>query len=347
MGEADRRSGFLRSIRLATHTSPPNLPARMSAFQVIITILASVVLFLYGLTSFSREVQATGGPKLREWLGRATGRWWSCFGLGAGATLLVQSSSATTSLTVALVDAGAISLGHSLPVLLGAHVGTTATAGLVSFKLTGIGAVCIVLGALLGLLPVRWHVLGKPVFYFGIIFFGLELISQSMRPLRESGLLHYLLLLTETPWLGVIAGAVATMVIQSSSATTGLAVVLVLEGALAPEAAIPVVVGASLGTTTTALLASVPLSHPARRAALFNAGFSMGGVLLIAPVLPWFSEWITAHAATPAMAVAMAHTVFNVGVAAVFMGPSVWWARRYGATAGRPSAMAAVAAKER
>lgn len=312
----------------------------MSVFQVIIAILAAVALFLYGLTSFSREVQATGGPMLRAWLGRATRRWWSGFALGAAATLLVQSSSATTSLTVALVDAGAITLGHSLPVFLGAHVGTTATAWIVSFKLTGIGAFCIVAGAVLGLLPVRWHVFGKPVFYFGIIFFGLDLISQAMTPLRQSGLLSYLLLLTETPWLALLAGAMATMVIQSSSATSGLAVVLVLEGALVPEAAIPVVIGASMGTTTTALLASVPLSPVARQAALWNAGFSLGGVVFIAPVLPWFSDLVLRLAASPAMAVALAHTLFNVAVAIAFMGPSVWWARRHAArSAGEPTAV--------
>lgn len=308
----------------------------MSVFQVIIAILAAVALFLYGLTSFSREVQATGGPVLKAWLGRATRRWWSGFALGLGATLLVQSSSATTSLTVALVDAGAIALGHSLPVFLGAHVGTTATAWIVSAKLTGIGAFCIVAGAVLGLLPVRWHVLGKPVFYFGIIFFGLDLISQAMTPLRETGVLHYLLLLTETPWLALLAGALATIIIQSSSATSGLAVVLVLEGVLAPGAAIPVVIGASMGTTTTALLASVPLSRDARRAALWNAGFGLGGVILFAPVLPWFTELVIRLAPAPAMVVALAHTIFNVSVAVVFLGPSVWWSRRIGPAAAAP-----------
>jgi phosphate:Na+ symporter len=299
----------------------------MSAFQIIIAILAAVALFLYGLTSFSREVQATGGPVLRAWLDRATRRWWSGFLLGASATLIVQSSSATTSLTVALVDAGAITLAHSLPVFLGAHLGTTATAWLVSFKLTGIGAFFIVAGAALGLLPVRWHVLGKPVFYFGLIFFALDLIGHAMAPLRQSGLLHYLLLLTATPWLALIAGAVATMIIQSSSATSGLAVVLVLEGVLTAEAAIPVVIGASVGTTTTALLASVPMSRVAWVAALTNAAFSVGGVVLIAPALPWFSAWAVAKTDSPAMAVALAHTTFNFGVAALFMGPSVWWGR--------------------
>lgn len=300
----------------------------MSGLQVILAICAAITLFLYGLTGFSREVQATGGPRLQAWLGRATRRWWTGFGLGAGATLLVQSSSATTSLTVALVDAGAITLGHSLPVMLGANVGTTATAWLVSFKLTGIGAFFIVLGAVLGLLPVRWHIIGKPVFYFGLIFFGLDLIAGAMTPLKQSELLRHALLLTENPWLGLLVGAVATAVIQSSSATSGLAVVMVAEGVLDPTAAIPVVIGANLGTTTTALLASVTLSVAARRAAWWNTLFNLGGVALVLPVLPWFAGWAVAQTASPGMAVALAHTLFNIALALLFIGPSVWWERR-------------------
>lgn len=300
----------------------------MSVWQILLAICAAVTLFLYGLTGFSREVQATGGPRLQAWLQRATRRWWTGFGLGAGATLLVQSSSATTSLTVALVDAGAITLGNSLPVMLGANVGTTATAWLVSFKLTGIGALCIVLGGVLGLLPVRWHVIGKPVFYFGLIFFGLDLMASAMTPLRQSEFLRHALLLTENPWLGLLVGAVATAVIQSSSATSGLAVVLVAEGVLTPAAAIPVVIGANIGTTTTALLASVTLSGAARRAAAWNTLFNLSGVALISPVLPAFSAWAVAQTSSPGMAVALAHTVFNFAVALLFIGPCVAWERR-------------------
>lgn len=306
----------------------------MSVWQVILAICAAVTLFLYGLTGFSREVQAAGGPRLQEWLRRATRRWWAGFGLGAGVTLLVQSSSATTSLTVALVDAGAISLGHSLPVMLGANVGTTATAWLVSFKLTGIGAFCIVLGGVLGLLPVRWHIIGKPVFYFGLIFFGLDLIAGAMVPLKQSELLRHALLLTENLWMGLLVGALVTAVIQSSSATSGLAVVMVAEGVLEPAAAIPVVIGANLGTTTTALLASVTLSAAARRAAWWNTMFNLGGVALIVPVLPWFSAWAVAQVVSPGMAVALAHTLFNIALALLFIGPSVWWGRQRGGRAG-------------
>jgi Na/Pi-cotransporter len=291
----------------------------MSAFQIAIAVFAAVALFLYGLTSFSREVQAAGGQVLRDWLGRATGRWWAAFLLGAGATLAVQSSSATTSLTVALVDAGVIRFVNSLPVMLGANVGTTATAWLVSFKLTGLGAFFIVVGTLLGMLPVRWHVFGKPVFYFGFIFFSLDLISLAVAPLRDAGWLRQALLLADNPWLGLLAGAAVTALIQSSSATSGLAVLFVQQGVLDAPDAIPVVIGANIGTTTTALLASISLSGAARRAAVVNTLFNCGGALLLAPWLTDFAAGITAAAPSPAAAVALAHTVFNTAMAALFL----------------------------
>ena len=292
---------------------------RVSVFQISIAVLAAIALFLYGLTSFSREVQAAGGPVLRAWLTRATSRWWSGFGLGAGTTLLLQSSSATTSLTVALVDAHVITLVNSLPVMLGANVGTTVTAWLVSFKLTGLGAFFIVAGTLLGLLPLRWHIFGKAVFYFGIIFFSLDLIGLALTPIRQSGWLEEILLLTGNPWLGILAGAAVTALVQSSSATSGLVVLLVQQGLMPAEHAIPMVVGANIGTTTTALLASISLSANARRAALANTFFDAAGVLLLAPLMPVFVESMVRWTPSPAFAVALAHTVFNTLLAAFFM----------------------------
>ncbi|HXY38981.1 MAG TPA: Na/Pi symporter, partial [Vicinamibacteria bacterium] len=132
----------------------------MTGLHGLFAAVSAVVLFLYGLQSFSRELQAVGGSALQSWLGRVTASRWLGFLVGALATAVVQSSSAVTTLTAALVDAGAISFRSSLGVLLGSNVGTTTTAWLVSFKLTGIGPVFIVVGALLSALPVRARVLG-------------------------------------------------------------------------------------------------------------------------------------------------------------------------------------------
>ena len=157
----------------------------MTGLQSIFATISAIVLFIYGLQGFSRELQTVGGLALRSWLGRVTASRWLGFAVGALATAVVQSSSAITSLTAALVDASVISFRASLGVLLGSNVGTTATAWLVSLKLTAIGPFFIVLGTLMSVLPKRISIAGKAVFYFGLIFFALDLISGELMPLRE------------------------------------------------------------------------------------------------------------------------------------------------------------------
>ncbi|MFL5255892.1 MAG: Na/Pi symporter [Rhodopila sp.] len=134
---------------------------------------------MFGLQSFSAELRRLGGDALNAWLGRITGNCWLGFLLGALTTAIVQSSSAISALTVALVDAGAMTFTESLGVLLGSNVGTTATAWLVSFKLSDLGSYVIVIGVILSALPIRLNVIGKAVFFFGFIFFSPDLISTA------------------------------------------------------------------------------------------------------------------------------------------------------------------------
>jgi len=166
------------------------LAGEMSNLRILLASVSAIVLFLYGLEAFSSEIQLAGGARLNKWLGRLTKSRWRGVLLGAVATAIVQSSSAVTSLTVALVDAGTMSFGSSLGVLLGANVGTASTAWLVSLKLTSIGPFFIVFGALLGALPTRFKMLGKVAFYFGFIFFSLDVVSFTLKPLAQSPLLH-------------------------------------------------------------------------------------------------------------------------------------------------------------
>jgi len=146
----------------------------MSNLRILFASISAIVLFLYGLEGFSREIQTVGGEALRKWLGHLTKSRWRAVVLGAVATAIIQSSSAVTSLTVALVDAGTITLRSSMGVLLGANIGTTSTAWLVSLKLTGIGPFFIVLGFVLSAILTRFEVLGKAAFYFEFIFFSLD-----------------------------------------------------------------------------------------------------------------------------------------------------------------------------
>jgi len=291
----------------------------MDALTPAFGILAAIVLFLYGLQGFAREVEAHGQQTLQGWFGRVTHNRLGGFLLGAVATAVVQSSSAVSSIAVALVGSGVIPFRQSLAVLFGANVGTTVTAWLVAFKFTGIGPVFLVIGGLLSLLPGRASMLGKAVFYFGFIFFSLGLISESLEPLQSSAAFGTWLQAVETPWAGVLAGMAITLLLQSSSVTTGLIIVLVQQGFMTADVAIAVVIGANLGSTGTALLASLPLQREAKRAALANLFFNVGGLLFWAPFIPWLARAISDAMQTPALGVAMAHVLFNLSTALVFL----------------------------
>ena len=295
----------------------------MTTFQAIISAVAAIVLFLHGLEGFSREVQAVGGAALQSWLPRVTESRWRGFLIGAAATAVVQSSSAITALAVSLVDAGVISFRGSLGIVLGANVGTTATAWLVSFKLTGIGPFFIVAGALLSALPVRARSIGKALVYFGVVFFALDLISTELKPLQSQPWFQGGLAMATTPLLGVLMGLLFTAVVQSSSVTTGLAILLVQQGVLPGESAIPIVLGANVGSTSTALVASMAMQPAARAAAISNFLFNAVGVLLYLPFLDQFSQKML-ETGDPAMAVAWAHLAFNLSVAALFLSTLGW-----------------------
>ena len=300
-----------------------------SDFQVFVLVLSALLLFLYGLEHFSQELQTVGREKLPRWLGLATRDRFRGLLLGASVTAVVQSSSAVSALVIALVNSGTLSFGASLAVLLGAKVGTTSTAWLVSYKLTHIGPYLIVLGGLLTMLPFSIRVVGRAIFYFGFIFFALDLIGTSLEPLRQSDWVLAWLARAEVPWFGVLIGIVVTVILQSSSVVSGLAIVLVQQSVLAPLGAVAVVVGASLGTTATGLIASIPMDAYAKRVALMNLMFNAVGVVLILPFIVPFGAWALRLGNDASQAVALANLAFNGGVALLFLPLTGWLGRRF------------------
>ena len=284
----------------------------MSNLRILLAAVSAIVLFLYGLEAFSREIQAVGGETLAKWLNRLTENRWRAVLLGTVATAIVQSSSAVSSLVVAFVDAGTMTFRSSLGVLLGANIGTTSTAWLVSLKLTGIGPFFIIFGTVLGALPTRFKMLGKAAFYFGFIFFSLDVVSATLKPLAQNPVFAEILGRSSTPLMGVLAGAVITALVQSSSITTGVCILLVQQDILAGYAAIPIVIGANIGTTATALVASIKMQKTARRVAVANLCFNTFGVLLFLPFLGWFSVEVVKFSGEPSMAVAWGQVIFNV-----------------------------------
>jgi phosphate:Na+ symporter len=290
---------------------------------------------LYGLEHFSKELQAIGSARLPRWLGLATRHRLGGFALAAAVTAVVQSSSAVSALVVALVNAGTLSFAASLAVLLGAKVGTTSTAWLVSYELTHIGPYLIVLGGVLTMLPFDIRVLGRAIFYFGFIFFALDLVSASLAQLQQAPWVMAMLSQAEVPWMGVLIGVAVTVVLQSSSVVSGLAIVLVQQGVLPPMGAVAMVVGATLGTTFTSLIASIPMDRFARRSAWMNLLFNAVGVLLMLPFITPFGAWALRLGQSAAEAVALANLAFNLGVALLFL-PLTQWMGRHFAPPGEP-----------
>jgi phosphate:Na+ symporter len=205
--------------------------------------------------------------------------------IGAIFTAVIQSSSATSVITIGLVNAGVLSFKNSVGIIFGANIGTTVTAQLVAFKLTAFAPLFIVVGFALSLVRTRASIFGKSIFYFGFVFFSLNLISSSLQPLHNEPTLLEYLLRPQNPLLAVLAGCVFTALVQSSSVTTGLAIIFTQQGLLGLENAVPIIVGANIGTTATALIAMFNMDLAAKKTALSHFLFNVGGVLLFIPVL--------------------------------------------------------------
>lgn len=283
----------------------------MEALQTLMVIVSAIVLFIYGLQSFSKEIEHFGEEKLSNWIGKLT-RWkFGSFALGAVVTGIIQSSTLVSSLTVSLVNSGIITFRDSLLILLGTNVGTTSTAWIVSFQSSLLGPFFIVLGTLVSMIPGKIATAGKSIFYFGFIFFGLTLIGDAMQPIKDDPLLVDILAKAGNPVMGILYGIVITVIIQSSSVVVGLVIVLVSQGTIDISAAIPIVIGANIGTTSTALLIGLRLSPMSRLVALSASLFNIVGVLLMFPFFGLLENLAISFSPVPALQVAIAFTISN------------------------------------
>lgn len=291
----------------------------MRDYHLIFSILSAIILFLFGLSSFSSELKAAAGPKLQEIVNLITKNRFIAFFTGTIFTVIIQSSAAVTSLTVSLIDSGLLSFKGALAIILGAYIGTSLTALVVSLQISGIGPIFIVLGTLISLLPFKIKVLGKALFFFGFIFFSLDLVSNSLSPLKQSPELAHLLLQTTNPYMGFLIGAALTVLLQSSTVVTGLTIIFVQQGLIAPADSIPIVLGANVGTTGTALFASIKMNLTAKKAALSNTIINLIGAVIVFIFLTPFTDFVLKNTPDMDMVVAFAHLTFNIMLTLIFM----------------------------
>jgi len=291
----------------------------MVSWELVFAIIPGIILFLYGIEQFSHEVQLAGGEYLRNIIQRLTQTPVRGTAAGALVTAVVQSSTATTVITVGLVNAGIISFAASLGLIFGANLGTTLTSQLVALNLTAFAPIFILIGFIIGIIPGRLRIFGRPIFYFGLVFFSLSLISSTMAPYRTDPQLMALVALMDTVFLQIAFGFLITNIFQSSSVTTGLVVVMSQNGLITPEVAIPILLGANLGTPTTALVVAMRMNTAAKRAAVAHFLFNFFGVLMFLPVLGMFTNLIISLGGDAGQQVANAHMLFNLTCCIVFL----------------------------
>ena len=292
---------------------------------MIIGLFGGLALFLYGMEKMSEGMKKSTGNKMRSILSALTNNRIIGLFVGAFVTMVIQSSSATTVMLVSFVQADLMSFAQSLGVILGADIGTTITAQLIAFKLTDYALLMIAIGFSLRMFGKNDNLknIGEVLLGFGILFYGMKLMSDAMSPLRTWPEFINIMKGLENPFLGLLIGAAFTALIQSSSAFTGIVIVLAQQGLITLEAGIPLVFGANIGTCITAGLASIGTSREAKRVALAHVLFKVVGVLLFIFWIPAFANIIHTIAAKfgsdTARQIANAHTIFNVGLALFFL----------------------------
>ncbi len=305
-------------------------------------LLGGLALFLFGMEQMSDALKAVAGERMKDILARLTTNRFMGAITGAFVTAVIQSSSVTTVLVVGFITAGLLSLAQSVGVIMGANIGTTITAQIVAFKVTKAALLMIALGFALLFMgkKERTRQYGAMVMGLGLVFFGMSVMSDAMKPLRSYEPFLELMTTMEKPLVGILVAAAFTALVQSSSATTGIVIVMASQGLISLPTGIALIFGANIGTCVTALLAAIGKPREAVRAALVHVLFNVAGVLLwvgfidqLAALVQWLSPKhpeLTGQARLAAEVprqIANAHTLFNVANTLLFIGFTTQLAR--------------------
>uniref|UniRef100_UPI003216C216 Na/Pi cotransporter family protein n=1 Tax=uncultured Draconibacterium sp. TaxID=1573823 RepID=UPI003216C216 len=294
----------------------------MNWWTFTILLLGGLGIFLHGMNVMTEGLKNAAGTRMKLFLKSMTRNRWTSLLAGTGVTAVIQSSSVTTVLAVGFVSAGLLSFQSTLGLILGANLGTTITAQIIAFKITKASWVMVAFGYLFSVVFANksYKDIGTIILGLGLVFLGMNVMSEATSPLKTyqpfielmEGLDNYL-------W-GILIGTVFTALVQSSSATTGVVIVLASQGLISVEAGIALVYGANIGTCVTAVLSALGKPRAAMRVAISHVLFKVAGVLLwyfftdqLAALVRLISE------SNEARQIANAHTIFNVGNTLLFI----------------------------
>ncbi|HBM99252.1 MAG TPA: Na/Pi cotransporter [Ruminococcus sp.] len=301
----------------------------MSIFNVL-SLIGGLSLFLFGMNFMGDALEKRAGGSLQTVLSRITSSKWKGLILGIAVTAVIQSSSATTVMVVGFVNSGIMVLSQAINVIMGANIGTTVTSWLLS--LTGIESDNIFVSllkpssftpvlALIGIILYmfiknsRKKDIGQILLGFSVLMFGMEAMSDAVKPLKDIPEFQNILLMFSNPILGVAAGAVLTAIIQSSSASVGILQALCSTGQITFGTAIPIIMGQNIGTCVTALISSIGANKGAKRSAVVHLCFNIGGTIIWLSIFEFINMFVHFNFMGDkigVMGIAVVHTLFNV-----------------------------------
>jgi phosphate:Na+ symporter len=294
--------------------------------MLVVGLLGGLALFLLGINLMSSGFKHSAGDKIRSILGKLSQNRITATGFGAFITMVTQSSSATTVMLVGFVQSGLLKFPQTVGMIFGAAIGTTITVQLIAFRIADYSLLMVALGFALNTFSKRESLkyTGEAILGFGILFFGMHIMSEAMYPLRTFDPFIDLLSKLQLPIYGILAGTIFTALIQSSAAFIGIMLTLATQGLISLEAAIPLLMGANLGTSITGIIAGINANRDAQKVAMAYTIFKLVGVFLLIFLITPFAQLV--RYVTPEMAaqgaeaaseniprlIANAHTIYNV-----------------------------------
>lgn len=294
----------------------------------ILSMAGGLGLFLFGIRTMGDGLENAAGAKLKRMLEVLTGNRFLAVLVGFVVTAIIQSSTATTVMVVGFVNAGMMSLAQAVGVIMGANIGTTVTSLLIALNFSSVAAASVLVGVILMLVSKKTVVknLGAIFTGFGLLFLGIDMMSDSMAPLRDSaGFMNFIVTVSESPLrplFGIILGIVMTAVLQSSSASVGVLQTLAMQGLVPLKFSVFVLFGQNIGTCLTALFSTVGAKKNSKRAAVIHLLFNLigTGIFILIALLTPYVEWIEKLSPDPMAQIAISHIVFNI-VSTVVMFP--------------------------
>ena len=284
--------------------------------SIAISLIGGLGLFLFGMSYMGDGLQKAAGNKMKDILAALTKNKFMGVLVGALVTGVIQSSSATTVMVVGFVNAGLMNLNQAVGIIMGANIGTTVTAFLVSLNITQFATLMVGVGVFMYLASKKKKIksIAEVIIGFGILFIGMKLMGDAMKPLQSNPMFTGLITKFNNPYLGILVGFVMTAILQSSSATTGLLIAVATTGVITFEQAFPIVFGQNIGTCVTALLASIGANKTAKRAAIIHLLFNVSGTLLFMIFLRGPVEWVIYNTVPNYVPqeIAAGHIFFNV-----------------------------------